>query len=130
VKLYTYSNELLKFVEAKWVLAKFFFGGILLVNIILVGVIRLNQSAGNPLSSRSVNILASENNFLKQQVSQISPRVRKLEIQAAQLNERANNLSRLFHGGRIVGDTVSNFTNGTKKFNRQSFIFAATSYRR
>ena len=130
MKLYSYSNELLKFVEAKWVLAKFFVGGILLVTIILVGVIRLNQSAGNPLSSRSVNILASENKFLRQQASQISPRVRTLEMQAAQLNERANNLSRFLHGGRIVGDTVSKFTNGTTKVKRQSLYFATTSYRR
>jgi outer membrane murein-binding lipoprotein Lpp len=130
VKLYSYSNELLKFVEAKWVPAKFFFGGILLVTIVLVGVISLNQSAGNPLSSRSANILASENNFLRQQASQISPRVRTLEMQAAQLNERANNFSRLLRGGRIVGDTVSKFTNESKQFKRQSLIFATTSYHR
>jgi hypothetical protein len=90
VKLYSYSIELLTFVEAKWVIAKFAISGILIGTIILFGVIKLNQSVGNVLGSRSANTLAAENNFLRQQVSLISPRVSKLEMQARQLNERAN----------------------------------------
>jgi hypothetical protein len=129
MKLYSYSSELLTFVEAKWVIAKFATGGILIGTVILFGVIKLNQSVGNALGPRSVNTLAAENNFLRQQVSLISPRVSKLEMQARQLNECANKLHMLLQGGKVVGDTVSSFTNATKGFKLQSLIPAAKSFR-
>jgi hypothetical protein len=127
VKLYSYSSELLTFVETKWVITKFATGGILIGTVILFGVIKLNQSVGNALGSRSVSTLASENNFLRQQVSLISPRVSKLEMQARQLNEHANKLHMLLQGGKVVGDTVSSFTNSTKGFKLQSLITAVKS---
>ena len=129
MKLYSYSSELLTFIEVKWVLAKFAFGGILVGIIILFGVIKLNQSIGNVVGSHSANTLAAENNFLRQQVSLISPRVSKLEMQARQLNERGNKLHLFLHSGKVVGDTVSRFTNATKEFKLQSLMFAAKSFR-
>jgi hypothetical protein len=128
MKLYSYSSKLLTFVEMKWVIAKFVTVGVLIWIVILFGIIELNQSVGFALGSRSPITLASENNFLRQQVSLISPRVSKLEIQAAQLNERANNLHLLLHGGKIVGDTVSRFMNAAKEFKPKSLILAAKSY--
>ena len=130
MKLYTYSNELLTFVETKWVKARYVTVGVIISIVILVDVIDVNQSVGFALGSRSASILVSENNFLRQQVSQISPRVSKLEVQAALLNGRANNLDRLLHNGKIIGDTVSRFTNAAKEFKVHSLILAAKSYRR
>jgi hypothetical protein len=114
VKLYSYSSELHAFVEATWAIAKFVTGGILVGTVILFGVITLNQSEGNALGSRPANTLAAENDFLRQQLSLISPRVSKLEMQARQLNERANTLHMLLLRRKIVGDTVLSFANATK----------------
>lgn len=120
MKLYSYSSELLTSVEAKWAIAKFATSGILIGTVILFGVIQLNQSVGITVGSRSANTLAAENNFLRQQVSLISPQVSKLEMQARQLNERFNKLHMLLRGGKVVGDTVSSFTNATIGFKLQS----------
>ena len=115
MKLYCYSSELLTCVEVKWAVVKFVTGGILIGTVILFGVIKLNQSVGNVLWSRPENTLAAENNFLRQQVILISPRVNKLEMQARQLNECANKLHPLLHHGKIVVGTVSSFTDVTKR---------------
>jgi len=114
VKLYSYSSELHTIVEAKWAIAKFATSGILLGTFILFGVITLNQPVDDIVGSRSANTLRAENNFLRQQVSLISPRVSKMEMHAKQLNERANKLHILLPYRKIVGDTVSSSTNGTK----------------
>lgn len=115
MKLYSYSSELLTFVETKWVIAKIAMSGILIGIIPFFGVILLNQSAGEALDSRSANTLAAENNFLRQQLSLISPRVSKLEMQAGQLSERSNEFQMLLHRPKIAGDTVSSFTNAIKE---------------
>ena len=129
MKLYSYSSKLLTFVEAKWVILKFTTVGALMGIVILFGITELNQSVGFALGSHSASRLASENNFLRQQVNQISPRVSMLEMQAKQLNERADNLHLLHHSGKIVGDTVSKFTNVTKEFQSKSLILASKSNR-
>lgn|GEM_PF-1374863 len=128
LKLYSYSNELLTFVEAKWAIAKFATSGILIGTVILFGAIKLNQSVGYALESRSANTLAAENNFLRQQVSLISPRVSKLEMQARQLSEHGNKLHMFLHRRKIVGNTVSGFTNATNGFKLQSLIPAEKSF--
>ena len=128
VKLYSYSSELLTFVEVKWAIAKFATSGILIGTVILFGAIKLNQSVGYALESRSANTLAAENNFLRQQVSLISPRVSKLEMQASQLNERGNKLHMFLHRRKIVGNMVSSFTNATIWLELQSFIPAEKSF--
>lgn len=70
-------------------MAKFAAGGILIGTVILFGVIKRNQFVDNALGSCSANTLAAENDMLRQQLSLISPRVRKLEMQERQLHERA-----------------------------------------
>jgi hypothetical protein len=124
VKLYSYSSELLTFAEAKWAKAKFAACGILIGTIIFFGFIKLDQSVGNALGSRSANTLAAENNFLRQQISLISPRVSKLEMQTRLLHEHGDKLQML-----IVGDTVSRFTYATNGFKLQSLIPTASSFR-
>jgi hypothetical protein len=120
VKLYSYSSELLAFVEAKWVIAKCVTGGIIIGTVILFCVIILNQSEGNAIGSRPVNTLAAENDFLRQQLSLMSPRLSKLEMQARQLNERSDKLHMLLHRRKVVVDSVSSFTDATKEFKLQS----------
>jgi hypothetical protein len=129
VKLYSYSSELLTFVEAKRAKAKLAACGILMGTIIFFGFIKLDQSVGNALESRSANTLAAENNFLRQQISLISPRVSKLEMQASQLVERDNRLHMLLHHRMIAGDTVSRFTYATNGLKLQSLIPAVSSFR-
>jgi hypothetical protein len=92
MKIYSYSSELLTFVEAKSVTAKYVIAGILVGTAILFGVIELNQTMSLIPGSRSTNTLTAENNFLRQQVGQMTSQVRKLEINAKQLNEQASSL--------------------------------------
>ncbi len=124
MKLYYYSSELLAFVDAKWTKAKLATCGIIIGSIIFFGFIKLDQSVGNVLGSRSANRLAAENDFLRQQISLISPRVSKLEMQARQLDEHADKLQFL-----IVGNTVSRFTYATNGFKLRSLVPVATSFR-
>jgi hypothetical protein len=128
VKLYSYSSESLTFVDAKWAIAKFAIGGILIGTVILFGVIKLNQSVGNALESRSANTLVAENNFLRQQVSLISQQVNKLEMQARQLNERGDKLHMLLDRRKIVGDMGSSFANATKGVQAPVFYFGGEKF--
>jgi hypothetical protein len=96
---------------------------------ILFGVFTLNQSVDNAVVSRSAHTLAAENDVLRRQLSSISPRVSKLEMQARQSQERANELSMLLHRCKITGDTVSSFTNATKGSKLRSANLAAKSFR-
>jgi hypothetical protein len=123
VKLYTYSTELRTFVETKWVRAVSVTGGILLGVIVLFFVIKLNPSVGNTIRSRSTNTLASDNNFLRQQVIMISPRVSNLEIRVRQLNDHANDLKILLPHRKIMSDTLSNLIAATKEFNLHSSFY-------
>lgn len=128
MKLYSYSSDLLRFVDAKWIIAKLTLGGILLGIIILFGAIKLNQSVDSAVGYRSASTLTAENNFLRQQVSLISPRVSKLEIQARQLDGQAKKLHILLHFRKIAGDTVSGLTNAAAGLKSQSSIPAARTF--
>jgi hypothetical protein len=101
VKLYSYSSESLTFVEARWAIAKLATCGILIGAVILFGVIKLNPSIGTVLGYRSAKTLTSDNNFLRQQVTLISCRVNKMEMQTKQLHEYANTLNILLSRSKI-----------------------------
>jgi hypothetical protein len=128
VRLYSYSNKLHTFVEAKWVMTKFAIGGILM-GVILLGVMRLNQSVANALGSRSAETLAAENQILRSQLVLISPRVNELELQAKQLDERVNKLHALLDGRKIVRDTAWRFTNVIKVTQLKPAIPVRASFR-
>jgi hypothetical protein len=128
VKLYSYSNKLHTFVEAKWVMTRFAIGGVIM-GIILLGVIRLNQSVANALDSRSGETLAAENQILRLQVSLISPRVNELEMQTMQLDERVNKLHALLDRRTIVRDTAWRFTNAAKVTKLKPVIPVAAGFR-
>ena len=128
MRLYSYSSKLLVLVEKKWIIAKFTTAGIFIGIVIPFGIMKLNQPVRFTLGLCSTSTLAAENNFLSQQVRFISPRVSKMEMQATQLNDRANNLHLLLHNSKNVRDTVSRLINTTKEFKRQSLILATKSY--
>jgi hypothetical protein len=128
VRLYSYSNKLHVFVEVKWVMAKLAIGGILM-GIILLGVIRLNQSVAYALGSHSTETLAAENQILRGQVSLISPRVNELEMQAQRLDERVNKLHALLDRRMIVRDTAWRFTDVTKVTKLKPVDLVAASFR-
>jgi len=101
---------------------------ILVGAVILFGVITWNQLDDNAPGSRSASVLVAENDILRQHLSLISPRVRKLETEAKQLHERANKLHMLLHRREAVGDTVRRFTNVTKEPKRQFLIPVTASF--
>jgi hypothetical protein len=128
VKLYSYSSELCKFVEIKWVMAKYVIGGIIIGVIILFCAAKLNQSAGKALGFYSTTTLAAENNFLRYQVNFISAKVSKLEMQVDQLNDAADNYYILFRHLHIPRDTVLRSTNVSKGKIYQPSIYAAKNF--
>jgi TolA-binding protein len=129
MKLYFYSSQLLTFVDAKWTLAKFAAGGILLGTLLLLGVVKLNQSVADTLGSHSANALTAENDILRQQLNLVSPHVTKLETQAEELKERANELHKLLQRRKILRGTVMSLTNATEVSKRRSLMAAAKSPR-
>ena len=108
MRLYSYSNKLHMFVEAKWVKPRFVIGGILL-GIIFLGVVRLNQSSAQVIGSRSAKTLAAENQILRSQLILISPRVNALEMQAKQFDEWVNKLHAVLDRRTIVRDSAWRF---------------------
>jgi hypothetical protein len=132
LKLYSYSSELLKFVEAKWARAKLATCGILIGTIIFFsfGFVKLNQSFGDTPESRSANEFASENEILRQQIRMMSPRVSKLKMQVGKLSEQDNKLHLLLDHQEALGGTVRGFTYATKWFKFQSRNPIASTFRR
>jgi hypothetical protein len=106
-------------------MARFAVGGVL-IGLVLLGVIRVNQSIANALGSRLTETLATENQILRSQVSLISPRMNGLEMKAQQLNEQVNKLHTLLDRRMIVKDTVWRFTNVTK-LSRPKFVNPVTA---
>jgi hypothetical protein len=128
VRLYSYSNKLHMFVEAKWVKARFVIGGIL-VGIIFLGVVRLNQSPAHAIGLRSAEVLAAENKSLRSQLSQIAPKVTELEMQAKQLDEQVNTLQALLGRRMIVRDTAWRLTDASRATKLKPMISVRASFR-
>lgn len=115
------------FVEVKWVTAKLAICGIL-VGIILLGVMKLNQSVANAHDSHSAEMLASENGILRSQLSLMSPRVIELEMQAKQLGERVNKFHTLLERRTIARDTAWRFTNATRGSKPRAAVSASIMF--
>jgi hypothetical protein len=110
-KLYSYSSEGHAIAGATWVRTKLAIGGILVGILLLFGFIKLDQSVGITPQSGPSTALAAENVILQRQISLISNRLSKTEMQAEQLLERSNELRILFHRREFAGDTVQGLTN-------------------
>jgi hypothetical protein len=114
VKIYSYSSELLTFVDAKWTIAKLAVGGVLIGSILFFGFIKLSQATGITPGSRTAIALAAENNILRQEVTSISPRVSMLAVKTRELSTQDDRLHLLFYHQEMVGDSVTGFTSPTK----------------
>jgi hypothetical protein len=127
VKIYSYSNKLLTFVDAKWTIAKLAVVGVLIGSILFFGFIKLNQAVGITPGSRTAIGLAAENNVLRQEVTLISPRVSMLAVKTRVLSAQDDRLHLLLYHQEMVGDSVTGFTNPTKWVVLQSLNPSATN---
>lgn len=128
MKLYSYSSELLTFVEKKWTKIRIAAIGIIIGTTIFFGFITLNLSYGHPFWSRSSYALAAENDILQRHIGMVSPRVSHLEIQERHLREHSNELFILLHPGMNIGDSSSYFKGASKALMFQSLIPAPTNF--
>ena len=129
VKVYSYSSELITFVDAKWAIAKLAFGGVLIGSILFFGFIKLSQAVGITPGSRTAIALAAENNILRQEVTLISPRVSMLVVKTRELSAQDEKLHMLLYHQEMVGDSVTGFTYPTKWVVIQSLNPLATNFR-
>ena len=116
VKIYSYSNKLLAFVDAKRAIAKLAVGGIIIGSLLFFGFIKLNQALGITPGSRAAIALEAENNVLRQELILISPRVSKLAAKVKELCAQDDNLHLLLSrqkycrrfscGSYVSGQTV------------------------
>lgn len=117
------------FVEVKWVMAKCAIGGIL-IGIVLLGVMKLNQTVANAHDSHSASTLAAENQILQSQLTLISPRVNELEAQAKQLDEKVNKLHALLDRRTIARDTVRRLADEARGSRPRATVSASIMFRR
>jgi hypothetical protein len=129
MKLYSYSSELLTFVEAKWYRARLATLGIVVGTIMFFGFMKLNQAVGITSGSRLAHRLAEENSALRQESILISPRLSKLKIQVKQLSDQDDKLHHLLNHQEIFGDTVTGFTDANQWVKLQPLNPMATSFR-
>jgi hypothetical protein len=122
MKLYSYSSQRLTVVDAKWTLAKFATGGVLIGIILLFGFLELNPSVGNAIGTRSAGSLAAENEILRQQIILIAPRVSNLELQAGQLRDRSEELRKFLDRSRLVRDSVAKIPKASPGVKFQSLV--------
>jgi hypothetical protein len=127
VNLYSYSSESHTFKGARWAALRFALGGMFIGVILISAFIQLDHSIGITRGARSAHALAMENDVLRQQLSVIVPRLSSLEVQAMQLDERANELHMLLDRQTIVGDRVTRVTNAPQKPMPRSLNLAAAS---
>ncbi len=130
VKIYSYSNKLLAFVDAKRAIAKLAVGGIIIGSLLFFGFIKLNQALGITPGSRAAIALEAENNVLRQELILISPRVSKLAAKVKELCAQDDNLHLLLSRQSIVGDSAAGLTYPAKRSKLQSLNSVAASLHR
>ncbi|MEX0602142.1 MAG: M23 family metallopeptidase [Bacteroidota bacterium] len=106
-KLYYYSSETLKFVEARWIKTKFVLGTAVALVLLVSGGIELNQvlDDGLGLGIGRARALAAENSLLKEQLRGFSSRLAGLEERLLSLNDRGNEMRLLVDLPTIDEDT-------------------------
>lgn len=93
-KLYYFSKEKLRFIEARWVKTRFSLAAGLLTLVVLILTFEINQRLDEPLGIGvgRASFLAVENTSLRDQLRAISSRLGSLEKRLTSLNERGNEL--------------------------------------
>jgi hypothetical protein len=127
VKLYSYSLDPPGVVEIRWVKTKIAACAAVIGAITFFGFIELG--AGDAAGSHPAEFLASENKILKQELSMMTPRVTKLEVQVKQLSNRANALHELLHRPKIAADSLLRPKYSTKEVEVQSTASVVTGFR-
>lgn len=107
LKLYYYSTETLKFVEARWVKARLALGTLTVIAILGVAVFEGNQYFNDALGFGlgRASVLAAENAVLRAQMSALEQKLGGLEQQLEALNERGNEIRMLVDMPKIDEDT-------------------------
>jgi hypothetical protein len=129
MRVYYYSATMLKYVRARWLVARFVSAGVLVGFFLVLGFLKMNQSAANTIETGSDHALQMENGVLRHQIALIAPRLIRLENQADQLEERTKGLHRFLQPRRNIPDTVLSFTSLTSVLKKQSFVAASKSPR-
>ncbi len=106
-RFYYYSNETLKFVEAKWAKTKLAALSLAIGSVCVVGVIEVNQYMDDVLGLGfgRASVLATENSILRNQLRHLTSRVAALDQQLADINNQGNELRMLVDLPKIDEDT-------------------------
>jgi hypothetical protein len=107
VKLFSYSSDPPGIVEVKWIKTRIAIMSLVIAAMLFLGSIELGFTISEAPRSRSANLLETENNYLKQEILSISPRVTRLEVRTKQLSEHADALHTLLTGRNMSADSIS-----------------------
>ena len=115
LKLYYFSSETLKFVEARWVKTKFAAVTLLIAGIISISVFEGNQYLDDALGLGigRASVLTAENSVLRAQLRTLTRQLAGLEGQLADLNNRGNDIRMLVDMPKIDEDTRRAGVGGT-----------------
>ena len=121
LKLYFYSGETLKFVEAKWAKTRYAAIALVIGALLVASVIEGNQYLDDilGLGIGRASVLSSENAVLRQQLKFLSSKLSNLEQELAGMNDRGNELRMLVDLPKIDEDTRKAGIGGTD--NREDF---------
>ncbi len=115
LKLYYFSGDTLKFVEARWAKTKLAGITLLLAAVTGLSVFEGNQYLDDALGLGlgRASVLASENAILRAQMNALAAKLSGLERQLASLNERGNEIRTLVDMPKIDEDTRRAGVGGT-----------------
>lgn len=125
MKLFAYSNELIAFVDAKWITVKFVLFGILIGSIVFFTFFTLNHTARKIFRSDLANISESENFLLQEQMNHLAPKIYTLKMQSNYLMIRSHKLDKLLFRTILMSGVDSGITIEAKTFKFQSLLFAS-----
>ena len=114
-RLYYYSNETLRFVEARWAKTKLAVLSLAVGTVLVTGVIEVNQYMDDALGLGfgRASVLASENSILRGQLKLLTSKLAFLDRQLAELNGQGNEFRMLVDLPKIDEDTRRAGVGGT-----------------
>lgn len=115
LKLYYFSHDSLRFVEARWAKTRFALVALVVCTLVVVGGVEVNQYFDDVLGLNfgRATVLATENAILKQQLKTVLGHLRGLEKELVQLNDQGNELRMLVDLPKIDEDTRKAGVGGT-----------------
>ena len=115
-KIYYFSKDSLKFVEARWARTKLVAAVAVATLVAGYGIVEINQMAGDVLGLHMgrVGYLTAENDMLKGQLRMLSGRLSSLEQRLTTLNDQGNEFRLLVDLPKIDEDTRKAGIGGTE----------------